>query len=371
MAGLVCHLIDANADTAYFRSIAERCDRTRYPAMIGSLAPAGPLQQAMNRLGAPSYALGAGSRAAYPLAIDRLRRLLQRERAAVLHAHCFEPTLVSWIAARLAGVPFVFTRHHSDHHVRMGKRWHTRIDGLCARHADAVIAVSEATRRVLTGVEGVPDARIHVVYNGLEPLASPSRDALTRVRHALGLGEERVLLVAGRLHEEKGHRVLFDALSSIRSRIEPFVLLVAGRGPHRAAIESEAAARGLGESVRFLGQRDDIGALMSIAALTIVPSLAESFGYVVLEAMSLGRPIVATTTGGIPEVVGDSGAARLVEPGSSTSLADAIAAVLLDPPAAAAMAEAGRRRAERFGFETMMRGYEAVYDRVLRERRHG
>ncbi len=368
MPRLVCHLIDSNADTAYFRSIAERCDRGCYPTLIGSIAPEGPLQSAMRRIGARGFSLDTATRSRYPLAVARLARLLRRERAALLHTHCFEPTVLGVFAARAAGIPFVFTRHHSDHHVRMGKRWHTRIDGWCARRADAVIAVSEATRRVMTDIEGVPSERIRVVYNGMEPLPAPAREALMRARQALGIGEQRVLLVAGRLHEEKGHRVLFEALAAVRSQLDPFVLLVAGEGPHRAQLEAEARALGLHPSVRFLGQRSDVAELMSLATVVVVPSLAESFGYVVLEAMSLGRPVVATTSGGIPEVVGGSGAALLVAPGSVSELAGAVSTVVLDTWLAESMGEAGRARSRAFGFEPMIRRYERVYDEVFVER---
>lgn len=362
----VCHLIDSNADTAYFRSIAERCDRGRYPTLIGSIALEGPLQSAMRRIGAPGFSLNAATRSRYPFAVARLARLLRRERAALLHAHCFEPTLLGLFAARAAGVPFVFTRHHSDHHVRMDKRWHTRIDAWCAQRADAVIAVSEATRRVMTEIERVPAERIRVIYNGMELLPAPAREALRRARQALGLGEQRVILVAGRLHEEKGHRVLFEALAAIRSKIDPFVVLVAGEGPHRARLEAEAEALGLSARVRFLGQRSDVAELMSLATVVVVPSLAESFGYVVLEAMSLARPVVATTTGGISEVVGSSGAALLVGTGSVRELAGGILKVALDPQLAESMGAAGRARARDFGFDKMIRGYESVYDEVLR-----
>src|SRR5436190_20782728 len=110
----ICHLIDANSDTQYFRSIARACASERYPVMIGSLAPAGPLQAAMRELQTPTFALDAATRRQYPQALWRLVCLLRRARVALLHAHCFAPSWLGLIAARLAGVPFVFTRHHSD-----------------------------------------------------------------------------------------------------------------------------------------------------------------------------------------------------------------------------------------------------------------
>ena len=368
MQRLICHLIDTNLDTNYFRSIARYHNAALFPVMIGSLAPVGPLQQAMRMLKTPSFALRAPSRWQYPLGIIRLVRLLRRHKVALLHGHCFDPTLVGLVAARLAGVPFVFTRHHSDHNIRIGKHYHTRVDSWCARHADHVIAVSEATRRIMLEVESVPDQQITVVHNGMETLRQPDPQSVVRLRHQLGLSGEYVCLMLARLHEEKGFRYLFDAVPEIESRSGPLVVLIAGEGPHRGVLEGEVQKRGLQGSVRFLGRRHDVPELLAIASVVAVPSLAESFGFVCLEAMSVGRPVVASTTGGIPEVVADEKTGLLVPPADSASLAKAICHILQDPEWARTLGEAGQQRAALFAFDRMMSGYEAVYQRVIGQR---
>lgn len=365
MKRVVCHLIDANLDTAYFRAIARHHDKVRFPVMIGSLAPEGPLQRVMRELGTPTFALGVTSRWQYGRAIAGLARLLRRERVSVLHAHCFDPTFVGLVAARLAGTTFVFTRHHSDHNLRLGKRWHTRIDAWCGRHADRVIAVSEATRRIMTDVERVPERKVVTVYNGAEPLPTPSLDSVTALRRELGLGDEAVCVVMARLHEEKGHRVLFEALQGVLPHVGPLVVFLAGDGPHRDQLESEVRRRGLNSVVRFLGQRYDIPELISLSAVVVLPSLAESFGFAALEAMTLSRPVVAARTGGIPEVVDDGITGLLVPRGNADGLAVALSRILKDHEWAAGLGEEGRRRAAFFSVERMMRGYEAVYDSVV------
>lgn len=360
---MICHLIDANNDTQYFRSIARACNRERYPVMIGSLAPAGPLQTAMHELETRTFALGATARWQYAQALWRLVRLLRRERVALLHAHCFDPSWLGLIAARLAGVPFVFTRHHSDHHLRLHKHWHTRVDGWCGRRAAHVIAVSQVTRRLMIEVEGVPAEQITVVYNGLEPRSEPSPANVARVKRELKLGAERVCLLIGRLHEEKGHRYLFEAIPQILAQCGSVVFLLAGEGPQRAELEAAIHARGLEQVVRFLGRRSDIPELIALAALVVLPSLAESFGFAALEAMSLGKPVVAAATGGLPEVVGQTG--LLVPPADGQALAAAVCRLLQDDCLAQTLGEAGRRRAADFSFDRMIGGYEAVYEQLL------
>jgi glycosyltransferase involved in cell wall biosynthesis len=361
---LVCHLIDANLDTTYFRAIARHHDKVRFPVMIGSLAPEGPLQRAMREFGIRTFAVGVTGRRQYGRAIAGLARLLRREKVSVLHAHCFDPTLVGLVAARLAGTTFVFTRHHSDHNLRLGKRWHTRIDAWCGRHADRVIVVSGATRRIMTDVERVPERKVVTVYNGAEPLPTPNRESVAALRRELSLRDETVCLMMARLHEEKGHRVLFEALPGVLPHVGPLVVLLAGDGPERKQLELAVRRRGLASVVRFLGQRHDIPELISLSSVVMLPSLAESFGFAALEAMSLSRPVVAARTGGIPEVVDDGRTGLLVPPGDAAGLAAALSRILKDREWAAALGEEGRRRATFFSVERMMRGYEAVYDGV-------
>lgn len=361
MTRLVAHLIDASVDTAFFRAIATEHDHQRFRVMIGSLASEGSLQRSMHDLRTPTFALGADRRRQYFAAVPRLARILKNAGASVLHAHCFDPTLVGLLAARLARIPVVFTRHHSDHNVRLGKRWHTRIDGWCARHADRVIAVSQATKDVMTTVEGVPASRIVVVYNGMTPAPAPTAADVARTRAELRLGDAPVCVIAARLHEEKGHGVLFDALVKVLPRFPSLVVLVAGQGPHRAELESEARRRGVEGAVRFLGQRADVPVLMTLASAVLVPSLAESFGFSALEAMSLERPVVASATGGIPEVVEDGVSGVLFPSGDAGALATALVSVLEDLAWAERLGRAGRRRAELFTCATMLQGYERVY----------
>ena len=362
MTRLAVHLIDANMDTAYFRSIVRHANSGLFPVSIGSLAPPGTLQTSMARLGTPTFALGAASRLGYPLAAVRLAARLRVWRTGLLHAHCFDATAVGLLAARLARVPFVFTRHHSDHNLRLHKKWHTRVDSFCARHADHVIAVSEATRRVLVDVEGVPANKVTVVYNGMEPLEQVDVDAVTQVRHDLGIDDGvRVCLAVARLHEEKGHDVLFRAIPRIVEECGATVFLLAGDGPHRAAMERAVAEFGVSEHVRFLGRRSDVPALLGLADIAVLPSLAESFGFAALEAMSLGVPVVASATGGLPEVVSDGVTGIIVAMGDACALAAAVVRVLKDRELAATFGHAGRERSRLFTAERMLRGYEAVY----------
>lgn len=366
---LVCHLIDdtRNLHMPFFRLIERDHNHDEFPVTFCMVQPPppGPVQNPKWEVKTPAASLGVVSRWKYPLAVWRLARFLRKQRVSILHAHLYEPTLIGLAAARLAGVKFVFTRHHSDHNIRTGKRRHILLDAWSARLSDQVIAVSDATREIMMRVEKVPGSQITTVYNGMDLLSDPPAESVERVRRELGLGQKPVILMVARLHEEKGHRFLFEALPRIMAEAGPVQVLLAGVGPHQDEIAAQVQERGLQEAVRFLGRRQDVPQLLALANLVVLPSLAESFGYALVEAMCLGKPIVASTCGGIPEVVGKE-TALLVPMADAPALEEAILQVLRSPDLARRLGEAGRQRAPLFSTERMIRGYEAVYRRVLR-----
>ena len=114
---LICHLGEVVEDSAYFRFIALRHARARYPVIMGGLHPPSQFEESLRRVGARTFSLAATARWQYAATVLRLARLLRHEGAALLHTHGFDATFVGLLAARVAGVPFVFTRHHSDHNI--------------------------------------------------------------------------------------------------------------------------------------------------------------------------------------------------------------------------------------------------------------
>jgi glycosyltransferase involved in cell wall biosynthesis len=144
---------------------------------------------------------------------------------------------------------------------------------------------------------------------------------------------------------------------------------LAGRGPYETAYREEVAALACGEAVRFLGFRRDLPVLMQAADLVVLPSVAEAFGLALVESLYLGTPVVSTTAGGIPEIVDHAKDGILVPPGDPNALEDALAALLTDTDRWQRLKGAGMARvAARFGFDTMVRAYERVYEDVLASR---
>lgn len=335
---------------------------------FGTLNPMAPwLREHMEESGVACFDADGRSRSGYPVSLARLVRFLARERVDILHTHLFEPSAVGLVAGALARTPArVLTRHHSDYHTRIRKRWHVGVDRLCTTLSHKVIAVSRHTADHLVRIEGAPPEKVAVVHNGIDfdRVRPSSPDARVNIRRELGIEGGKLVLVVARLHPEKGYEYLFRALPSLRDQVKAsFLVAIAGTGPLEGEYRGLVRSLGIEGSVRFLGFRRDVPDLMAAADLLVLPSLAEAFGLALAEALYLGLPVVATRAGAIPEIVTDGVDGLLVPPASSEALAGAVASLLDVPGRLASLAGKGRDRVvKEFGFERMIRAYEGIYD---------
>ena len=334
---------------------------------FGTLNPmAGWLQEYMESQGVKCFSCNCRSRLEDPVGMLRLARYLRREGIDILHTHLFEPSVIGLSAGFLARTRWrVMTRHYSDYHTRINKNLHVRLDQLCIRLSNTVIAVSQHTAEHMISKEDAPPAKIQVVLNGIDfdRVKASGPDAGNRIRREFSADGAHLLLIVARLHPEKGHRYLFEALPHIRQQLgQPVRLLVAGTGTFEAEYRERVRALGCEDMVSFLGFRTDVADLMQAADIVVLPSLAEAFGLVITEAIYLGTPVVATQVGGIPEIVEDGVDGLLVRPADSKALADAMVSLLQDPEKRRGMAGAGRERIQaRFGFHDMVHSYESIY----------
>jgi glycosyltransferase involved in cell wall biosynthesis len=274
-------------------------------------------------------------------AVRRLRGLLRRSAADVVHAHGLRAGAVAALALgrrRPGRRPLVVTVHNAPPRGGPAGAVYLLLERIVARRADAVTWVSrdlaERMRR-----RGARDGGRALVP--ARPAGPPSPAQLARARDDLA-AEGPVVLAVGRLTEQKGFGILLQAAAGWRDRRPAPLLAIAGEGPLGPALAEQARAGGL--AARFLGQRDDIPALLAAADVAVVPSFWEGQPLTVQEALRAGTPLVATRTGGIPDLTGDDGA-LLVAPGDPGALTAAVRSLLDDPRRAAGLAAAAARRA--------------------------
>ncbi len=267
------------------------------------------------------------------------------------------------VVARLAvgrRVPVVVTVHGVP-----DASWPTAAR-LLARVADEVVAVSPHVAERLVA-HGVPAARVTVVENAIAPVARRDR---AEVRRLLDLpATAPVVLCLARLVAQKRHDLLVEAWADVvrdaGSDAASPVLLVAGDGPTRPAVEAAVTSAGLEGSVRLLGARPDADVLLAAADLLVLPTDWEGLPISLLEAMGAGVPVVVSRVGGVVETLG--GAVRLVEPGSASALAAALTDLVGDPDARRVLADRGEALvADRFHPDHMVDGHRAVHRSAVR-----
>lgn len=312
--------------------------------------PGSPLHQRVN---VPVREIGISSR--WDLrAISAYRRLLRAERFDIAHVHFSPDFLMPVLAARFPGGPkVVLTRH-------LALRWSRKKAKAFVRRFDHIVPVSDAVR-VRLAESGIPESMMTVAKAGCPPLATTrSRD---EARASLSLDPASFVIGSfGRLVPEKGVQTLIAAIPHLP---ETVVIEVFGDGPAKAELES--AALGHVGRIRFRGKIADVADAMSAMDAIAIPSTwEEAFPYAALEAMSLGRPLIASHIGGLPEMVREGETGWLFEAGSAEDFARVASEMASQRDEARRRGERGRAwQSAEFTIDAFAERMERVYERVV------
>jgi glycosyltransferase involved in cell wall biosynthesis len=261
---------------------------------------------------------------------------------------------------------------HPEYHLPANVEHCLRGTRLAIERADALIAISESTRRDLIERMGAPADRVVVTRLGVDPDLARVTDTarLQTVRRRYGLPEQFVLSL-GAMEPRKNLPRLLQAFAALAPALrKDFRLVVAGaQGWLNGSVHEQVQRLGLEESVRFAGyiEQEDLAALYSLATVFAYPSLWEGFGLPVLEAMACGTPVLTSNVSSLPEVTGD--AALLVPPSDVDAIAERLTRLLEDEQLRRELSERGYRRAAQFSWERCARATLAVYGAVAGSRR--
>lgn len=298
-----------------------------------------------------------------PRTIARMIGHMRRLRPQLVVTHSSVDSWCAGVAARLLRVPIVRVRHLS---VAVGRNSTTRF--VYRQLCDAVITTGEAIRRHLIEQVGLPPERVVSVPTGIDAGRFNARNADGRhVRVEFGIGlDVPVVGIVAVLRNWKGHQIFLDALVEVSRRLPSARALVVGGGPQSPNIERRRRELGLEGVVILTGHREDIPDVL--AALDVVVSAstgAEGVPQILLQALAMERPVVATAVGAVAEVIRDGETGRLVPPENPARLAEAILAALRDPAKTRALALAGAQLVrERWGVGCMLDAVEAIYARL-------
>jgi sugar transferase (PEP-CTERM/EpsH1 system associated) len=358
----VLNTLDTGGAEMLVLNLARRIDRGRFQVAVASLGTEGDLAPAFHRLGVATRGFGRTHGLDGKLLLS-LGAYVRRERFAVVHTHNATPWLYAGLAALAFRVSLVHTEHSNlfAHQARLMKA--ERVLSYVTR---AVIADSEKVRRHLIDEQHLPASRVVTVPNGIDVEVFSAPIDVAAKRRALGLPPPGTMVVGtvGRLVDVKDQAGLLRAFARLGSAVH---LVLAGDGPLRGALETQAREAGIADRVHFLGRRDDVAEIMRTFDIFVLSSKSEGLPLTILEAMAAGLPVIATAVGGIPEVVQSGLTGELVPAGAPEALAAAIEKVLADREGAAAMGRAGAARVRaHFDLTVMTARYEQIYENVTR-----
>jgi glycosyltransferase involved in cell wall biosynthesis len=345
--------------------LAKGLPRDRFHVEVATLTRLGPLQRELDDAGIPVTCIEKRHKLD-PLALQRLVRFLKARRFDVVQTWIFAANTYGRVAAKLAGVPVVVV---SEMAVDLWKGRSERFFDLrLASWCDRVIGNSHAVVDFYRTL-GVPEDRLEMIYSGIGEEPVPVMDRRDVCREFGFADDAEIILFAGRLAEQKRVSDLLKALD-ILQHVQPGArTIIAGDGPLRHALEEQAAGYDLTERVRFVGHRDDVPRLMAAANLVVLPSAYEGLPNLLLEAMRLGKPVVATAAPGTTEVVRDGENGILVPVGNPQLLARALRDVLRNSELADRLGAAGKTRLDfEFRLETMIDQFADLYERLASQK---
>ena len=323
----------------------------------------GPLTEAARAIGATTHILPTLDNPLHPIrdaqATRDAYRLIRRLRPAIVHAHSSKAGLVARLAARLAGVPAIFTAHgwaFTEGAPQRRRMIAILSETLAASWSARIICVSRYDHDLALRYHVAPADRLVTIYNGIEDV-SPGLLAAPTSSTTVGL------VMVARLSPPKDAGCLIRAARGLAG---DWQISFVGDGELLAAAAQLADGLGLGSRVLFLGPRRDVPQILAGSHVFVLASNYEGLPISIIEAMRAGLPIVASNVGGVPELVTNGDNGFLVPRGDASALAEALQRLIDDPALRQRMGQRSRQRyLAEFTLDRMIRETERVYEQVL------
>jgi glycosyltransferase involved in cell wall biosynthesis len=343
-----------------FTEIACGLVSSGWDVRVACLRAEGPLRTRLEEAGLKPWSCGAGSlkSPAVVRGIWRLARYIRRHRIGLVHSFDFYSNLYGVLAGRLARPAIVIASQRDLGNLR--PRAQQRINRMMLRLAHYVLANSRAAAAGVRQGGRIRAERLVVVPNGVDAARFGSLERGSEARRV------RVFGTVTNLRPEKGLTDLVRAAALLHGRHPDIRLVIWGEGSLRPELEALIRSLGLNDAVQLPGHTHDTEKSLSTLDAFILPSLSESCSNSLMEAMAVGLPVIASNTGGNPELVVDGASGLLVRPGDPADLARAMANLMDDPGAAAALgSHAAQRARSEFSLAAMLAGIEALYESAL------
>ena len=302
-------------------------------------------------------------------------RIIKKYNPLIVHTHSSKAGLMGRLAAKLAGTPIIVHTPHG--HVFFGYfgPFKTKLfiifEKLASRITDKIVALTNREKKDHILFKIAEEDKFSVIYSGIELniLKESSSEEKQNLKKELGIPENSLIVgTAGRLVPVKGPEFLVRASKYIISKYPDTYFMFTGDGPLEQDLKRKALEMGVSDNIIFLGWRDDLAKIISIYDIFVLPSLNEGMGRVLVEAMALGKSIVASNVGGIPDLVTHGKNGFLVPPKNPKELAKYIQVLLEDKDKREKMGLAGKEMASNFTSERMVEKIANLYKKLLTQK---
>jgi glycosyltransferase involved in cell wall biosynthesis len=300
-----------------------------------------------------------------------LYRLMRRERPTIVHTHTSKAGILGRLAARVTAVPCIVHTFHGHvfygHFGPLVTRFFILMETYFASITHKIVALTEKEKKDYIKYAVCRPNKLTTIHSGVEiHRFLNTRISTFEKKNKLNLSPQKQIVgTVGWLLPIKGPMILLKAMDHVWKNNNDAQLVFVGKGELEEELKKEAAHMGVSEKVKFLGWRDDIDEIMPIVDIFVLPSLNEGMGRVLVEAMASGKPIIASRTGGIPDLIKHQENGLLVPPGDERALADAILRLIKYPQEAKAMGQKGKVFCQHFTVESMIEKIDALYTRLL------
>lgn len=328
--------------------------KTEFECRVYTIVEQGELAADLVALGVPVKQIGKHGKISWGT-VGRLRQSWKEWRPDVVHTHLFAGDTYGRLAAWRSGIPVITTEHNMNLDEGRMKAW---VRTILSRLNFKIVAVSRAVKDYSVNQEYIAADRITVIHNGVDG----NRFAL-RATAPHGVP---VIGMTSRLHSNKGHHYLFQALGLIKDI--PFKVVIAGDGPERSRLENQAKTLGISDRIQFLGLVHDVPAVLAGIDILALPTIQEGFGLSAVEALLMEKPVVAFDTGPMNEVIDQGLTGLLVTPGDIPELGEALRRLLQDPGLGQHLGQAGRQVAlQKFSLDYMVDAYVQLYQQAAHQ----
>jgi glycosyltransferase involved in cell wall biosynthesis len=305
-----------------------------------------------------------------PRTLPDLLKIIRDQQPDILHLHGYGATNFGRLAGALKGIPRIVHEHVV---IEDQPAYQTLADAVLSPLTTRAIAISPTVEKFMVERRKIDPDQIDCFFYGipLSDFTTSSESVIQRKRQELGIKPEQPIVCSvGRLDKQKGQTYLLSAAKDVVAQVPDVVFLVVGDGPAFASLKEQRDRLGLADSVIFTGHRDDVPDLLAMSDVVALPSLWEGGPITLFEAMSVGKPVVGTPVGLMPEVIEEGRTGHLVPVEDAESLAARLVELLDHPERAAKMGKEAHKAVQKYDLSNAVERLTGLYRDIASARKN-